>query len=49
MSTYKVLSDNFVAPQGTTVNDDDLAGLNIEALIISGHIKAEPTKKTDKE
>lgn len=50
MATYKVLTDNFAAPQGATVTDDDLVGLNIEALIIGGHIKAEPTKnKTDKE
>ena len=50
MATYKVLSDNFVAQQGATVTDEELDGLNIEALIIGGHIKLETTKtKTDKE
>jgi len=50
MAKYLVLSDNFREPQGSTVSDDQLEGLNIEALILGGHLKAEPSKtKTDKE
>jgi hypothetical protein len=50
MATYKVLSDIFREPQGSTVTDDQLDGLNVEALVLAGHLKAEPSKtKTDKE
>jgi hypothetical protein len=50
MAKYLVLSDNFLEPQGSTISDDQLEGLNIEALILGGHLKAEPSKtKTDKE
>jgi len=50
VTTYKVLSDNMVWPQGTTISDSDLEGLNVQALVDGGHLKAENSKPTkDKE
>lgn len=50
MTTYKVLSDNLTWPQGSTIDDEKLEGLNVQALIDGGHIKPENSKtKTDKE
>lgn len=50
MTTYKVLSNKLVWPQGTTISDKELDGLNVQALVDGGHIKAENSKPTkDKE
>jgi hypothetical protein len=50
MANYKVLVENFAAPLGDIVTDDQLYGVNIEALIESGVLKLETSKtKTDKE
>lgn len=46
MTTYKVTSDNTtLGKMGDVINNDDLAGLNVEALISGGHIaEAKMTK-----
>lgn len=52
MANYKVLSDNFAGRQaGDTVTDEDLDGLNVEALIAAGHLADGSTKasKAEKE
>jgi len=50
MANYKVLVENFAAPLGTTVTDDELTGSNVEALVEAGVLKIETSKtKTDKE
>lgn len=50
MTTYKVISDNLSGHQaGDTVTDEDLAGVNIAALIDGGHItpNSKPKKETE--
>jgi hypothetical protein len=56
MTNYKVLSDNFsLGKQGDNINDANLVGLNVDALVDGGHlaevnvkvIKQEP-KEMDK-
>lgn len=48
MATYKVISDMMVNHQpGDSVSDDALEGINIEALVVAGHL--EPTKTSKKE
>lgn len=48
MATYKVTSDNTsLGKMGDVVNNDDLAGLNVEALISGGHIAEVKTNKAD--
>ena len=54
VTTYKVLSDNMANhSQGSIIADDDLVGINIDALIAGGHIErtqtVAPKKVTDKE
>jgi len=51
MSTYKITSERFaLGKQGASVNADDLAGLNIDALVASGHLEpvSVSNRKTDK-
>lgn len=49
MTTYRIISDNLtLGNSGTTVSDDDLAGLNVAALITGGHLEAVSVKKPDK-
>lgn len=47
MTTYTVLSDRMPFPQGDTVTDDQLEGVNIDALVAGGHLKpgTPPVKK----
>tara|TARA_Y100000356_G_scaffold108251_1_gene94537 strand:+ start:176 stop:325 length:150 start_codon:yes stop_codon:yes gene_type:complete len=47
MSKYEVTSDNLSGHEkGDSVTDKQLAGANIEALILGGHLKeTNPTKK----
>jgi hypothetical protein len=40
MTTYKIISDNTtLGKSGATVSADDLAGLNVDALIAGGHLE----------
>ena len=50
MSKYEVTSDNLAGHEkGDSVTDKQLAGANIEALILGGHLKeTNPTTKKDK-
>lgn len=50
MSKYEVISDNFAGHEkGDTVTAKQLPGVNIEALILGGHLKeTNPTTKKDK-
>ena len=51
MSTYKITSDNTVLGKaGDSVTADDLAGLNVDALIEGGHIApvSVSSRKTEK-
>jgi len=49
MTTYRIISSNTtLGESGTTVSDDDLAGLNVAALISGGHLEAVSVKKPDK-
>ena len=48
MAQYKIIGDNTsLGEVGATVTEEALQGLNIEALIASGHIEAS-TAKTSK-
>lgn len=53
MANYKVLSDKLDGKQqGDVVSDDDLAGLNIDALIEAEHlaiVQVKATKTEDKD
>lgn len=45
---YKVLAENMPDfPQGSTVSDEQLEGLNIEALVEGGFIQKTNNKKTE--
>lgn len=45
---YKVVADNMPEfPQGSTVSDEQLEGLNIEALVEGGFIQKTNNKKTE--
>jgi hypothetical protein len=45
---YKVLADNLPDfPQGSTISDEQLEGLNIEALIEGGFIQKTTSKKAE--
>lgn len=47
MTTYKIISDNTtLGKSGETVSNDDLAGLNVDALIAGGHL--EPVSVTQR-
>lgn len=49
MATYKVTSDRFAGKKrGETVNDSDLADLNVAALIVGEHIELSRGGKSDK-
>ena len=49
MSEYKIKAGNVTfGKPGETVNEKDLEGVNIEALIEGGHIAATKPKKEDK-
>lgn len=51
MATYKITSDNTtLGKSGETVNDSDLAGLNVDALVAGGHIEpvSLSTRKSEK-
>lgn len=50
METYEVLSDNFaVAPRGSTVAADQLAGCDVPALVEAGHLApVKAPKATDR-
>lgn len=39
-TSYRVSSHNFTHAHGANVNDDQLAGLNVPALIFGGHLTA---------
>ena len=46
---YTVLSDNLAGhEQGDTVTEKSLAGANIEALILGGHLKPDNPSKKEK-
>ncbi len=52
MANYKILSDRIADKKaGDTVTDDELVGLNVDALIEAGHLSEAITKpsKADKE
>ena len=54
MAQYKVLSENLDGfAKDATVNDDDLAGFNVAALIAGGHLATivvkQPSKTDDKD
>ena len=50
MAKFKVLVENFAAPLGEVIDDADIAGANVEALVAAGVLKPEISKnKTDKE
>lgn len=45
MSQYKVIASNLEGmPEGSIVSDQDLEGLNIEALIVGGHLASVASK-----
>jgi hypothetical protein len=45
---YKIVADNMPDfPQGSTVTDEQLEGLNIEALIEGGFIQKTTSKKAE--
>ena len=52
MSSYRIMSDKTTfGPAGTIVSENDLASVNIDALVAGGHIspaKAETTETTTK-
>jgi|DEB0MinimDraft_10_1074344.scaffolds.fasta_scaffold65551_2 hypothetical protein len=51
MATYKIISDNTtLGKSGQTVTDADLGGLNVAALVSSGHIEpvSVSSRKQDK-
>jgi len=50
MTTYKITSDKTsLGKQGESVSADDLAGLNVEALVSAGHLEpVSISKKHDK-
>lgn len=51
MTTYKITSDNTtLGKNGETVTADDLAGLNVDALIAGGHLApvSVTSRKTEK-
>ena len=49
MATYKVLVDNFAeAKMGATVNESELAHLNLPALVSAGVLEPQDNKKTVK-
>jgi hypothetical protein len=49
VATYKVLADNIAGKNpGDSITDDELQGINIEALLESGHIaKTTNNKKAE--
>ena len=52
MANYKIISDMIPGKKpGDSITDDELDGINVDALIEGGHISAEnPTpKKAEKE
>ena len=50
MATYKISSDTTtLGAKGATITDDDLAGLNVDALVSAGHLEpVSISKKQDK-
>jgi hypothetical protein len=56
MANYKVMSENCtLGKQGSNISSDDLAGLNVAALLDGGHlaevnvkVPKQDTKETDK-
>ena len=49
MSTYTVISHNLAGHEhGDTVNDDDLEGANVPALIAAGHLAEAKPKNSRK-
>lgn len=50
MANYKVLSDMIAGCEpGDTIDDNDLEGCNIAALVESGHLAEAKSTKADKE
>lgn len=53
MAQYKVISSNLDnLPEGSIISDDDLVGINVEALIAGGHVDrvaAKQPKQDDKD
>lgn len=48
MASYKVIADNLTDfPQGSSVTDEQLEGLNVEALIEGGFITKNNSKKAE--
>jgi hypothetical protein len=39
---YTVTSDNFTAPRGTVLTEEQLGGCNISALLEGGHLRDKP-------
>jgi hypothetical protein len=50
MAQYKIIADNTTLGEiGATVTEEALQGINIEALIASGHIEALASKASKSE
>jgi hypothetical protein len=50
MASYKVVSDLVAGKNpGDTITDEELLGVNVEALIEAGHIAGETTTKNKAE
>lgn len=50
MTTYRILCDNFAGKNpGDTLTEQDLDGLNVQALIEGGHIESTTKTKKDTE
>ena len=49
MTSYMVTSDRLNGfKRGDTVNDQDLEGVDVEALVDGGHLSTQSTKKSGK-
>lgn len=47
MTTYKVISDNFsLGKQGSTVNENELEGLDLVMLVEAGHLEPSNVKSS---
>jgi len=50
MATYKISSDKTsLGSKGATVSADDLAGLNVDALVAGGHLEPVSISSSKKE
>ena len=46
--TWTVTSDRFDRPRGTILTEADLAGCNIKAAVVAGHLAVTPPRKNRK-